>query len=267
MITNLELDHHSRWGSLAELSEAFAAFASPASALRHRRRGASSRAGGAAGHPLRARAGARRDLAGREGGPPDRRGSDQRRRHRFRARGAGDRRGGRAAASPAATTSPTRWPRSAGWRWRASTSERLRRGPRGLPAASPGASSRRASANGARIYDDYAHHPTEVAATLEAARELGPTPADRRLPAPPLLADQGARQRSSAPPWPPPTRSRCSTSIRRARSRSGPLEGVSGLMVADAAADSAGGRPVWWLPTAEAADRGARAAPRARATC
>jgi UDP-N-acetylmuramate--alanine ligase len=32
----------------------------------------------------------------------------------------------------------------------------------------------------------------------------------------------------------------------------GPLEGVSGLMVADAAADHAGGRPVWWLPDTDA---------------
>ena len=30
----------------------------------------------------------------------------------------------------------------------------------------------------------------------------------------------------------------------------GSLEGVSGRMVAAAAADSAGGRPVWWLPDA-----------------
>src|SRR5436190_23830699 len=33
VITNLELDHHSRWSSLAELSEAFAAFSAPVSAL------------------------------------------------------------------------------------------------------------------------------------------------------------------------------------------------------------------------------------------
>ena len=29
---------------------------------------------------------------------------------------------------------------------------------------------------GARVYDDYGHHPTEVMATLDAARELGPGP-------------------------------------------------------------------------------------------
>ena len=38
VITNLELDHHSRWGSLAELSEAFAAFAASAAGLVMRRR-------------------------------------------------------------------------------------------------------------------------------------------------------------------------------------------------------------------------------------
>ena len=39
------------------------------------------------------------------------------------------------------------------------------------------------------------------------------------------------------------------------------------MLVAEAAADHAGGRPVWWLPDAEA--RGRRARPRAsqRATC
>jgi UDP-N-acetylmuramate--alanine ligase len=35
----------------------------------------------------------------------------------------------------------------------------------------------------------------------------------------------------------------------------GPLAGVSGLMVASAVADHAGGGRVWWLPSAEAAAR------------
>jgi UDP-N-acetylmuramate--alanine ligase len=38
----------------------------------------------------------------------------------------------------------------------------------------------------------------------------------------------------------------------------GPLAGVSGLMVAGAAADHAGGRRVWWLPTAELAAQALR---------
>ncbi|MGI9095434.1 MAG: UDP-N-acetylmuramate--L-alanine ligase, partial [Thermoleophilaceae bacterium] len=44
--------------------------------------------------------------------------------------------------------------------------------------------------------------------------------------------------------------------IYPARERSEDFPGVSGLLVAQATADSAGGRPVWWLPSmAAAADR------------
>ena len=35
----------------------------------------------------------------------------------------------------------------------------------------------------------------------------------------------------------------------------GELAGVTGKLVADAAADFAGGRPVWWLPTIEEAEQ------------
>ena len=37
------------------------------------------------------------------------------------------------------------------------------------------------------------------------------------------------------------------------RERAGDFPGVSGLLVAAAAADAAQGRPVWWLPSIEAA--------------
>ena len=40
-----------------------------------------------------------------------------------------------------------------------------------------------------------------------------------------------------------------------ARERAEDFPGVSGLMVAGAAADAAAGRPVWWLPQAEDAQR------------
>ena len=93
------------------------------------------------------------------------------------------------------------------------------------------------------VYDDYAHHPTEVAAALAALRELEPAPADRRLPAPPLLAHQGARRALRRAPSRPPTRSGCSTSTRRARSRSASSPG-------SAASTSRGRRP-----TAPAAGR------------
>ena len=53
---------------------------------------------------------------------------------------------------------------------------------------------------GALVVDDYAHHPTEVAATLEAARTLGARPRGRRLPAAPVLAHaaRGPRVRRGA---------------------------------------------------------------------
>ena len=45
------------------------------------------------------------------------------------------------------------------------------------------------TAGGARVFDDYAHHPTEVRATLEAARTAAQAAAPGRLlPAAPLLA-------------------------------------------------------------------------------
>jgi UDP-N-acetylmuramate--alanine ligase len=40
-----------------------------------------------------------------------------------------------------------------------------------------------------------------------------------------------------------------------ARERAEDFPGVSGLLVAQAAADAAGGRPVWWLPRMEDAER------------
>ncbi|HEY1358067.1 MAG TPA: hypothetical protein VGF21_07165, partial [Thermoleophilaceae bacterium] len=43
--------------------------------------------------------------------------------------------------------------------------------------------------------------------------------------------------------------------IYPARERAEDFPGVSGLMVAQAAADAAAGRPVWWLPTLDDAER------------
>ena len=130
VITNIEMDHHSRWGSLAE--------------LRARLRPLRGSDGGAAGSPSSTR-------RARHGPGPSCSSSR----------------------SPAATTCsmPAR-------RWRgrarpASTPRRprgARRLPRGrAPARAEGEARRRAA-----IYDDYAHHPTEVRAALAALRELEP---------------------------------------------------------------------------------------------
>ena len=73
---------------------------------------------------------------------------------------------------------------------------------------------------GARIYDDYAHHPTEVRGGARGAARARAEAARGRLPAPPLLADQGPRRRVRRGARRSPTRSASSTSIRLARSRS-----------------------------------------------
>ncbi len=99
---------------------------------------------------------------------------------------------------------------------------------------------------GALVFDDYAHHPTEVRATLEAARTLEP----RRLIAcfqphlfsrTRMLAREFGRALALADVV-------VVLDIYPARERAEDFPGVSGLLVAGAAADAAGGRPVWWLP-------------------
>jgi UDP-N-acetylmuramate--alanine ligase len=100
---------------------------------------------------------------------------------------------------------------------------------------------------GARLIDDYAHHPTEVAATLRAARSLAP----RRLVAafqPHLFSRTAALAREFG-------RALALADVVAvldvypARERAGDFPGISGLTVAEATADAAGGRPVLWLPT------------------
>jgi UDP-N-acetylmuramate--alanine ligase len=112
---------------------------------------------------------------------------------------------------------------------------------------------RKGERGGALVFDDYAHHPTEVRATLEAARALAPS----RLIAvfqPHLysrtlhLHREFGRALAEADVV-------VVLDVYPARERpEGELAGVTGKLVADAAADSAGGRPVWWLPTIEEAE-------------
>jgi len=110
------------------------------------------------------------------------------------------------------------------------------------------------TASGALVYDDYAHHPTEVRATLEAARTLAQ---DRRLIVlfqPHLYSRTRALAREFG-------RALALAdfvvvaAVYPARERAGDFPGVSGLLVAQAAADAAAGRPVWWLPDLDQATR------------
>ena len=52
-------------------------------------------------------------------------------------------------------------------------------------------------AGGVRVFDSYAHHPTELAADLRAARDIAgqPRPGHRHLPAAPVQPDEDLRRR------------------------------------------------------------------------
>ena len=99
---------------------------------------------------------------------------------------------------------------------------------------------------GATVYDDYAHHPTEVAAAIAAARTLAPN----RLIAvfqPHLFSRTAAlgpefgRVLSVADIV-------AVLGVYPARERAEDFPGIDGRLVAAAAADAADGRPVAWLP-------------------
>jgi UDP-N-acetylmuramate--alanine ligase len=107
--------------------------------------------------------------------------------------------------------------------------------------------------HGAEVYDDYAHHPTEVRATIEAARTLEP----RRLLAcfqphlysrTKLLARDFGRALALAD-------AACVVDVYPARERAEDHPGVSGWLVAAATADASRGRPVYWTPALDDAAR------------
>ena len=222
VVTNVEMDHHSRWGSLAELHEAFRAFASPARGLV---RPADEEMGW-----LDGTVGEVAEFDGGAPGPAD---------LGLVVPGEHNRRNARAALAAL---------QLAGFEVGAAA-EAL---------ASFRGVHRRLQLKGSRgpvhIYDDYAHHPTEVRAALAALRELEPS----RLVAvfqphlysrtKALAVEFGAALAGAD--------AVVVLDVYPAREEPvGDLAGVSGLQVAQAAAERAGGRPVWWLPSADLARR------------
>jgi UDP-N-acetylmuramate--alanine ligase len=100
--------------------------------------------------------------------------------------------------------------------------------------------------HGVPVYDDYAHHPTEVVAAIAAARTLAP----KRLIAvfqPHLysrtaaLASAFGRALASADVV-------AALDVYPARERAEDFPGIDGRLIAQAAADAGGGRAVAWLP-------------------
>ena len=109
------------------------------------------------------------------------------------------------------------------------------------------------TAAGATVVDDYAHHPTEVAATIAAARTLAP----RRVVAllqphlysrTRLLAREFGAALAAADVV-------AVLDVYPARELAEDFPGVTGLTIAETAADAAAGRPVFWLPGFDDAER------------
>lgn len=211
VVTNIELDHHAHWGSLAQLHDAFAAFCRPARAVV---------AGPGAG--LGIEPAELTEFGAGAPGPGE---------LALAVPGAHNVLNARAAigALEAAGFDPVEVARAL--------------------ASFPGMVRRqqlKGERAGARIYDDYAHHPTEVRATIAALRELEP----KRLVAvfqPHLysrtlaFAEQFGAALAAAD-----VIGVCE--IYPAREEPvGRLAGVSGIQVARAAADHAAGRRVLWL--------------------
>jgi len=223
VVTNVEMDHHSRWGSLAELHAAFRRFLAPAA-------GAALPADGSLDE-LTGDGTARIFGFGPEGpGPIELELAVPGRHNLLNARAA------LAAIELAGFDLEAAGPALAGF---------------------PGVH-RRLEHKGRRgdvlVYDDYAHHPTEVRAALSALRELDP---------PRLLAVFQPHLYSRTKAFTAEFGAALALAdevvvldVYPAREEPvGELAGVSGLDVARAAADRGGGRPVWWLPDAARAER------------
>jgi UDP-N-acetylmuramate--alanine ligase len=109
------------------------------------------------------------------------------------------------------------------------------------------------SARGALIYDDYAHHPTEVAAAIAAARTLEPG----RLIAvfQPHLYSRTQALAAAFGTALAAADMVVVLDVYPARERAEDFPGVDGRLIAAAAADAAAGRRVAWLPGFDEARR------------
>jgi UDP-N-acetylmuramate--alanine ligase len=219
VVTNVEMDHHSRWGSVAELREAFRRFVAPAQAVVVPGEGdLGELAEGKRATPFAAGAPGPAELGLAVPG-----------RHNVL--------NARAALAALELAGFDLAPAAAALGGFPGVRRRLEL---------------KGTRDGTRVYDDYAHHPTEVRAALSALRELGP---ERLLAVfqPHLysrtkaFAEQFGAALALAD-------EAVVLDVYPAREEPvGELAGVSGLDVARAAADRMGGRRVSWLPDPVAA--------------
>jgi UDP-N-acetylmuramate--alanine ligase len=220
VVTNVEMDHHSRWGSVAELRAAFREFVAPAATV-------VAPADGSLAEVTEGK-----EVAGFDAVAP---GSEQ-----LELSVPGDHNLLNARAALAA----------------------LGAGGVGLDRAAaalagfPGVKRRlelKGSRDGTRIYDDYAHHPTEVRAALSALREMEP---DRLVAV--FQPHLYSRTKAFAPEFGAALALADEVvvlDVYAAREEPvGELAGVTGLQVAQAAAERMDGKPVRWLPGATGTD-------------
>jgi UDP-N-acetylmuramate--alanine ligase len=104
---------------------------------------------------------------------------------------------------------------------------------------------------GARIVDDYAHHPTEVRATIEAARSQHPARVIAVFQ--PHLYSRTQREYRAFGAALAAADLAVLVDIYPAREEQSNYPGVTGLLVAQATADAAPGKRVVWLPSKDAA--------------
>ena len=233
VLTNVELDHHASFGSLAELEEAFRAFLSHAgkAVVVWDRPELLALTAGEIARSVEVISYDVSDPLLEEGGA------------RFRWRGHEVRLGVPGVHNALNATAALEAARLAG-----ADAEGAIEGLAGFAGAGRRFQRVGETVSGATVYDDYAHHPTEVAATLRAARTLE---GHGRLVAvfqPHLYSRTAllAREFGAALALADVV---AVLDVYPARERGEDHPGVSGLLIAEAAADAAGGKPVYWLPS------------------
>ena len=111
-----------------------------------------------------------------------------------------------------------------------------------------------AAGSGALVVDDYAHHPTELSATIAAARTLGRAGRIVAVFQPHLFSRTQllAREFGAALAQ---ADAAVVLDVYPSRERAEDFPGVTGLLIAESAADAARGRPVAWAPGFDEAQR------------
>ncbi len=230
IVTNIEMDHHARWSGLAELREAFASFAAKASVVVEPDGRSDAEAGTV---PTPATSGKRTTFGRNHPGPAD---------VPLLVPGLHNLLDARAAIAAMVAIGVDSGAAA------------------GALSDFPGVKRRlefKGESAGARIYDDYAHHPTEVEASLTALRGLGP----KKLIAvfqPHLYSRTKAFSEAFGGALALADEVVVLDIYPAREEPVGPFEGVSGLDVLRAAADRGSATRTWWAPDLEAAERAVR---------